>query len=84
MVGLVLCGVLVACNSLTTMTTDKLYKRVDYYCVLIYRQSLNWPATRPHFSLDFRSEKTGPRTIKLACKYIFLIAVRPAVLGFVP
>ena len=31
MIGLVLCGVSVACNSLKTMTTDKLYLRIDLY-----------------------------------------------------
>ena len=48
------------------MTTDKLYQRIDYYCMLIYTQSLIWPATRPHYLLNFGSEKIGPRTIKLA------------------
>ena len=66
MIGLVLCGVLVACNSLKTMTTDKLYERIDCYCMLIYSQSLIWPATRPHYLLNFGSEKIGSRTIKHA------------------
>ena len=48
------------------MTTDKLYQRIDYYCILIYIQSLIRPATRPHYLLNFGSEKIGPRTIKLA------------------
>ena len=26
----------------------------------------NWPATKPHYLLNFSSEKIGPRTIKLA------------------
>ena len=39
-IGLVLCEVLVACNSLKTMPTDKIYQRIDYYCMLIYTQSL--------------------------------------------
>ena len=30
MIGLVLCGGLVACTFLKTMTTDKLYQRIDY------------------------------------------------------
>ena len=34
--------------------------------MLIYTQSLIWPATRPHCLLNFGSEKIGPRTIKLA------------------
>ena len=77
MVVLVLCGVLVACNCLKTMTTDKLYQRilfyVNYYSMLIYTQSLIWPATRPHCLLNFGSEKIGPRTIKLAfIMYILL------------
>ena len=67
MIGLVLCGVLAACNFLKTITTDKLYQPIDYYhCMLIYTQSLIWPATRPHYLLNFGSEKIGPRTIKLA------------------
>ena len=58
MVGLVICGVLVACNSLKTMTTDKLYQRIDYYYdILIHTPSLIWPATRPHYLLNFGSEK---------------------------
>ena len=48
MIGLVLCEGLVACNSLKTMTTDKIYQRIDYYCMLIYTQSLIWLAIRPH------------------------------------
>ena len=62
MIGVVLCGVLVACNSLKTMTTDKLYERIYYCCTLIYAQSLIWPATRPHYLLNFGSEKIGPHT----------------------
>ena len=33
--------------------------------MLIYTQTLIWPATR-HFLLNFSSEKIEPRTIKLA------------------
>ena len=65
MIGLVLCGVSVACNFLKTMTTDKLFQRM--ICMLIYSQSLIWPATRPHYLLNFGSEKIEPCTIKLAC-----------------
>ena len=65
-IGLVLCGVSVACNSLKMMTSDKLYQRTDYCCMLIYTQNLIWPAARPHYLLNFGSEKIGPRTIKLA------------------
>ena len=56
------CSPLVACNSLKTMTTDELYQRTDYYCILIYIQSLIWPAARPHYLLNFGSEKIGPHT----------------------
>ena len=67
MIGLVLRGVLVACNFFKTTTTNKLYQRIDYYyCMLIYLQSLGWPATSPHYLLNFGSEKKGLRTIKLA------------------
>ena len=31
MIGLVLCEVSVACNSLKMMTSDKLYQRIDLY-----------------------------------------------------
>ena len=34
--------------------------------MLIYTQSLIRHATRPHYLLNFGSEKIGPRTIKLA------------------
>ena len=66
MLGLVLHGVSVACNFFKTMTTDKLYQRIDLLVTVIYTQSLIWPATRPHYLLNFGSEKIGPRTIKLA------------------
>ena len=59
----VLGGVLVACNSLKTMTTDKLYQRIDYYFMLICTQTLIWPSSRPQYSLNFSSEKIGPHTI---------------------
>ena len=52
-IGLVLCGVLVACNSLKTMTTGKLYQRIDYDCMLIYTLSFIWPATRPLLFVEF-------------------------------
>ena len=46
--------VFVTCNSLKTIATDKLYQRIEFYCwMLIYTQSLVWPATRPHYSLNF-------------------------------
>ena len=35
MIGLVLCEVSVACNFLKTMTTDKLYQRIDLYVDLL-------------------------------------------------
>ena len=34
--------------------------------MLIYTQSLIWPATGPHYLLTFGSEKVGPRKIKPA------------------
>ena len=73
MIGLVLCGVLVAYNSLKTMTTDKLYQRIDYYFMLIYTQSLIWPATRPHFLLfvEFWFRKNRARTTNLANTYLY-------------
>ena len=66
MIGLVLCGVLVVCASLKTITSDKLYQRIDYYSMLIYTRSSIWPATIPHYSFNFGAEKIGPWTIKLA------------------
>ena len=67
MIGLALCGVFVACNSLKTITTDKFHQRIDYYCMLIYTMSSIRPATIPQYSFNFGSEKIGPSTIKLAC-----------------
>ena len=52
-VGLVFGEVLVTYNSLKTITIDKLYQRIDYYCMLIYTRSLIWPTTRPHYSFNF-------------------------------
>ena len=71
MIGLVLCGVLVASNSLKTMATDKIYQRIDYYCTYVnLHTEFNLPATRPYYLLNFGSEKVGPRTIILAlCIY---------------
>ena len=66
MIGLVLRGVSVACNFLKTMATDKLYQRIALYVNIVYTLSLIWPATRPHYLLNFGSEKIGPRTTKLA------------------
>ena len=66
MIGVVLCKVSEACNFLKTMTTDKLYQRTVLICTLIYTQSLIWPATRPHYLLNFGSEKKGPRKTTLA------------------
>ena len=44
--------------------------------MLFYTQSLIWPATGSHYSLNFGSEKAGPKRI-----YILSIAVRPVVSG---
>ena len=38
---------------------------VKRYCSKSVFISSNWLATRPHYSLNFGSEKTGPHTIKL-------------------
>ena len=81
-VAFVLCRVLVACNSLKTITGDKLYQRNEYYCTLIYTRSSVWPATRPHCSLNFGLEKVGPRAIKLAYTYITTNVTKVAL--FVP
>ena len=67
MVVLVLVGVLVAGNFLKTITTDKLYQRVDYFGTLIYAPEFNLARYyTQHYSLNFGSEKIRPRTIKLA------------------
>ena len=39
--GLALCGILVACNSLKTITSDKLYQRIDYFRMLVYTREFN-------------------------------------------
>ena len=68
MIGLVVCGVLAACNSLKT-TTDKLYQRIDYYCMLIYAQ-FNFARYQTTLFVEFSSEKIGQqRLIKLAYTY---------------
>ena len=73
MIGLVLCGVLIACDSLKTMTTDKIYQRIDYNCMLIHTLSLIWPATRSHYLSNFGLDKIGPCTIKLSFIMYFCI-----------
>ena len=64
MIGIVLCGVSVACNSLKTMTTDKLYQRIDLYVNL--HTEFNLTRFQTTLFVEFCSEKIGPRTIKLA------------------
>ena len=59
------------------MTTDKLYQRIGYYCMIIYLQSSVWPATRPHYLLNFGSEKIEPRTIKPAfIVYVYITTTK--------
>ena len=64
MIGLVLCGVSVACNFLKTMTTDKLYQRIDLYVNL--HTEFNLARYQNTLFVNFGLEKIGPRTIKLA------------------
>ena len=63
MIGLVLCGVSVACNFLNTMTTDKLYQRIDLYVNL--HTEFNLACNQTTLFVNFGSEKIEPRTIKL-------------------
>ena len=64
MIGLVLCGVSVACNFFKTMTTDKVYQRIGLYVNLL--TEFNLARNQTTLFVDFGLEKIEPRTIKLA------------------
>ena len=64
MIGLVLCGVSVACNFLKTMTTEKLYQRIDLYFSL--HTEFNVARYQTTIFVEFWFKKIGPHTIKLA------------------
>ena len=64
MIGLVICGVSVACNFFKTMTTDKLYQRIDLYVNL--HKEFNLARYQTTLFVNFGSEKIEPRPIKLA------------------
>ena len=61
---LVLCGVVVACNSLKTITTNELYQRIDLYVNL--HTEFNLARYQITLFVEFWFRKVGPRTIKLA------------------
>ena len=54
---------LVACNFLKTMTTDKLYQRIDLYVNL--QAEFNLALYKTTFFVEFWFKKIGPRTVKL-------------------
>ena len=58
MIGPVLCGVSVACNFLKTMTTDKLYQRIDLYVNLLTEFNLAHNQTTLFVELWFRKNRT--------------------------
>ena len=64
MIGLVLCGVSVACNFLKTMTTEKFYQLIDLYVNL--HTEFNLARYQTTLFVEFWLKKIGPRTIKLA------------------
>ena len=58
MIGLVLRGVSVACNFLETMTTDKLYQRIDLYVNLHTEFNLALYQTILFVEIWFRKNRT--------------------------
>ena len=72
MIGLVLCQVLVVCNFLKTMTTDRLYQRIDYCCLLIFccllsvnlHSEFNLARYQTTLSVEFWFEKNGTTSDK--------------------
>ena len=58
MIGLVVCGLSVACNSLKTMTTDKLYQRIDLYVNLHTEFNLARYQTTLFVEFWFRKNRT--------------------------
>ena len=58
MIGLVLYGVSVACNFLKTMTTDKLYRRIDLYVNLRTEFNLARYQTTLFVEFWFRKNRT--------------------------
>ena len=65
MIGLVLCGVSVACNFLKTLKTDKPYQRIGFY-VNVHTE-FNLARYQTTLFVEFYFKKIGPRTIKLTC-----------------
>ena len=63
MIGLVLCDVSVACSFLKTMTTDKLYQRIDL-CVNLHTE-FNLARYQTTLFVEFWFKKNSTRTIKL-------------------
>ena len=71
MIGLGLCGVLVACNFLKTMTTEKLYQRIDYYCMVIYTEfKLAYHQTTSFVEFWLRKNRTTYDKTRLYYVYI--------------
>ena len=58
MIGLVICEISVACNFLKTMTTDKLYQRIDLYVNLHTEFNLARYQTTLFFEFWFRKNRT--------------------------
>ena len=58
MIGLVLCGVSVACNFLKTMKTDKLSQRIDLYVNLLREFNLDRYQTTLFVEFWFRKNST--------------------------
>ena len=61
----VLCGVSVACNFLKTMTTDKLYQRIDFYVNLHTEFNLARYLTTLFAEFWFRKNRTTYDKIRL-------------------
>ena len=59
------------CNNLSNCNYRILVKEIllEIDFIEISFISSIWPATRPHYLLNFGSQKIGPRTIKLAYTY---------------
>ena len=61
MIDLVLCEVLVACNFLKTMTTDKLYQRIDLHVNLLTEFNLARNQTTLFGKIWFRKNRNRVR-----------------------
>ena len=73
MIGLVLCGVLVACNSLKTITTDKLYERIDLSFYVNLHTEFNLARNQTTLFIEFWFRKNRTTYDKTRFYYAYIL-----------